>query len=233
MDRSLKPRVAHWMNSRRRPWMVLALMLLLGDAGWIFGRFPAYSRGRIFPVASLPLVATPVLVLGAGVLPDRAPTHVLQARLETALALYQTGKASWILVSGDNRASSYNEPQAMRRWLVKHGVPPTLVVSDFAGRRTYDSLKRAQAVFGVGRLVIVTSDFHLPRALFLARHLGLDAYGVPSSTEVLPLSRRAGFWGREFVARHLATLDAWFPPDTMLGPREPTPDDALQGAPHP
>jgi vancomycin permeability regulator SanA len=170
----------------------------------------------------------PALVLGAGVLPDREPTSVLQGRLETALKLYQEGKATWILVSGDNRASNYNEPQAMRRWLVKRGVPPTLVISDFAGRRTYDSLKRARAVFGLNRLIIVTSDFHLARAIFLARHLGLDAYGVQASTEVLPLNRRLSFWGREFVARHLATWDAWFPPDTMLGPREATPEDFLQ-----
>jgi vancomycin permeability regulator SanA len=99
------------------------------------------------------------------------------------------------------------------------------VVSDFAGRRTYDSLKRARAVFGIDRLIIVTSDFHLARALFLARRLGLDAYGVPASTGVLPLASRLSFAVREFGARHMATWDAWFPPDTMLGPREATPDN--------
>jgi len=185
------------------------------------------ARGRIFPAASLPLTQAPVLVLGAGVLRDREPTQVLQARLDTALDLYAGGAGRWILVSGDNRAANYNEPQAMRRYLLKRGVPPTLVISDFAGRRTYDSLKRAKSVFGVQRVIIVTSDFHLPRALFLAAHLGLDAYGVPASTEVMPRGQRLGFWGREFVARHLATWDVWFPPDTMLGPREPTPEDWL------
>jgi vancomycin permeability regulator SanA len=183
------------------------------------------SRGRIFSPATLPLTGAPVLVLGAGVLRDREPSQVLQARLEAVLELQRLGKARWILVSGDNRAQSYNEPQAMRRWLVKRGVPPTLVISDYAGRRTYDSLKRAQAVFGVRRVIIVTSDFHLPRALFLADRLGLEAYGVAAGTGVVPWSGRLGFWVREFWARHLATLDAWFPPDTMLGPREPTPED--------
>jgi vancomycin permeability regulator SanA len=96
---------------------------------------------------------------------------------------------------------------------------------DFAGRRTYDSLKRAQALFGVQRVIIVTSDFHLARALFLARRLGLDAYGVPASTEFTSLRHRLGLWFREYVARHLAIWDAWFPPSTMLGPREQTPDD--------
>ena len=181
---------------------------------------------RIYSVASLPAARIPVLILGAGVLPDREPTQILQSRLDTGLALFRQSKAGWFLVSGDNRAANYNEPKAMRRWLLRRGVPPELVISDFAGRRTYDSLKRAQAVFGVTRVIIVTSDFHLDRALFLARRLGLDAYGVPASTGAISLSKRMGVYGREFVARHLATWDAWFPPSTMLGPREPTPDDA-------
>ena len=167
----------------------------------------------------------PALVLGAGVYADGEPSPVLESRLETALALFREGKVGWLLVSGDNRAHNYNEPQAMRKWLIKRGVPVEFVVSDYAGRRTYDSLKRAQAVFGVKRAVLVTSDFHMPRALYLARNMGLDAYGVASSTSSLPLRTRAAFLAREFVARNVAVWDRWFPPDTMLGPREPTPDD--------
>ena len=199
-------------------------MVLILDLLWVFIKFPMISHDRVFTIASLPVARVPVLILGAGVLPDREPTQVLQARLDTGLELFREGKGSWFLVSGDNRASNYNEPQAMRKWLLKRAVPPGLVISDFAGRRTYDSLKRAQAVFGVTRVVIVTSDFHLPRALFLARHLGLDAYGVPASIEV-SRRKRISLWFREYVARHLATWDTWFPPATMLGPREPTPDD--------
>jgi vancomycin permeability regulator SanA len=207
---------------------VLFCVVLTADLSWIFGKFPMTAQGRMFSAASLPVAQVPVLILGAGVLPDREPTQVLQSRLDTGLDLFREGKASWFLVSGDNRAANYNEPQAMRRWLLRRGVPPRLVISDFAGRRTYDSLKRAQAVFGVRKVIIVTSDFHLARALFLARHLGLDAYGVPASTEVMSLRQRIGFWFREYRARHLATWDAWFPPATMLGPREATPDDPAQ-----
>jgi len=215
---------------RRRLGVLLAL-LLIGDLLWTFVRFPLYARGRIYPETELPPLHGPVLILGAGVLPDREPTLVLQARLKTALALFQNGKVGWFLVSGDNRAANYNEPLAMRRWLMKHGVPATHVVSDYAGRRTYDSLKRARHVFGVQRIVVVTSDFHLPRAIFIAQHLGLEAWGVPASTEEHPWSSRLGFWAREYVARHKALLDAWFPPDTLLGPREPTPDDWLTPPP--
>ena len=173
----------------------------------------------------------PVLVLGAGVLPDREPTQVLQGRLQTALALYQAGRVRWFLVSGDNRSPYYNEPQAMRKWLLKQGVPANRIVADFAGRRTYDSLRRARVIFGLRRIVIVTSDFHLPRAIFIAQHLGLDAWGVAAPTESHPWHRRIVFWGREYLARHAALLDAWFPPSTLLGPREPTPEDWLEPDP--
>jgi vancomycin permeability regulator SanA len=180
---------------------------------------------QIHQAESLPVMGGAVLVLGAGVYGDGEPTELLQGRLRTALSLYQSGKVRWFLVSGDNRHPSYNEPQAMRRWLVKQGVPPTRIVSDYAGLRTWDSLKRAQAVFGQQQLVIVTSDFHLPRALYLADRMGLRAWGVPASTEGRPRMSRARYWIREYIARHLALWDAWFPPDARLGPREPTPDD--------
>ena len=206
------------------PWLAAALVLA-ADLSWTLVGMPRTGRGRVFTAASLPVAHTPVLILGAGVLPDREPTRVLQTRLDAGLDLFRQGKGSWFLVSGDNRAANYNEPKAMRHWLLQRGVPPGLVVSDYAGRRTYDSLRRAQAVFGVTRLIIVTSDFHLARALYLARHLGLDAYGVPASTGELSRRQRLGLWLREYGARHLAVLDVWFPPSTLLGPREHTPDD--------
>jgi vancomycin permeability regulator SanA len=195
------------------------------DLLWILIWFPKECEGRIFQRDALPAVQGPALVLGAGVHSDGEPSPVLEGRLETALDLYRSGKVTWILVSGDNRAQNYNEPQAMRKWLIKRGIPVQRVVSDYAGRRTYDSLKRAQRVFGVKRAVVVTSDFHLPRALFLAKGMGLDALGVGGDTRSMPFRSRAAFEIREFAARHMAVWDRWFPPDTMLGPREPTPDD--------
>ena len=212
--------------------MTLALAIA-GDLAWTFVWFPAQSRGRIFEEEALPPTQAPVLILGAAVTSSRKPTDVLEARLETALRLYRARKVKWFLVSGDNRAANYNEPMAMKRWLVAHGVPLVHIVSDYAGRRTHDSLKRAHSVFGIQRVVVVTSDFHLPRALFIARHLGMAAWGVPASTEDFKWSSRLSFWGREYLARHLAYVDFWFPPDTLLGPREPTPDDWLTEPPAP
>ncbi len=213
---------------RRHPWRVAGVLLavaLLLDLSWVLLRFPGYARGRVFPEGAAPDFGAPALILGAGVYSDGEPTLVLEGRLRTALALYRAGKVRWFLVSGDNRTPRYNEPQAMRKWLLKQGVPPERIVGDYAGRRTYDSLKRARVVFGLERAVIVTSDFHLPRALFLADRVGLAAWGVPASTEDRPLPSRISFLARESLARHRAMLDAWLPPDAVLGPREPTPDD--------
>ena len=214
---------------RKALWIGLGLALLLGgDLLWVLGRFPSAAQGRVFAQENLPPESCPVLVLGAGVYSDGEPTSVLEARLQTALSLWRAGKVRWFLVSGDNRTLSYNEPQAMRKWLLKQGVPPLLIVNDYAGRRTYDSLRRARDVFGQRKVVIVTSDFHMARALYLAKALGLEAYGVPASSAKVGFFARARFWIREVGARHLAWWDNRFPPsDTVLGPREPTPDDLL------
>ncbi|MCE1229301.1 MAG: YdcF family protein [Firmicutes bacterium] len=212
------------------PWGRISLLVglfLMGDLLWTFGRFPSYARPWVRTKDRLETQGLPVLILGAGVLSDREPTQVLLGRLQTALDLYRTGQVRWFLVSGDNRSPYYNEPLAMKRWLLKQGVPTERIVADYGGRRTYDSLRRAQVVFGLRRMVIVTSDFHLPRALFSAQQLGIQAWGVPAPVEHLAWYRKLGFWPREYVARHLALLDAWFPPSTLLGPREPTPDDWL------
>jgi vancomycin permeability regulator SanA len=215
----------HRCWQRRWPLVLVPTLVLLGDLLWTLRRFPALHHLQIYSADRMPAVGGAVLVLGAGVYGDGEPTSILEGRLRTALELYRTGKVRWFLVSGDNRHPTYNEPKAMRRWLLKQGVPVTHIVSDYAGNRTWDSLRRAQAVFGQRQVVIVTSDFHLPRALYLADHMGLMAWGVPARTDDRPRGLRIRIWTREYIARHLALLDAWFPPDARLGPREPTPDD--------
>ena len=209
----------------RWPLALVLALALCGDLLWTLGRFPAMHRLQTYSLETLPTVGGAVLVLGAGVYGDGEPTLLLEGRLRTALELYRSGRVRWILVSGDNRHATYNEPQAMRRWLMRQGVPPLHIVSDYAGVRTWDSLRRAQAVFGQRQLVIVTSDFHLPRALYLAERMGLRAWGVAAPSTARTWHRRLRLWTREYVARHLALWDGWFPPDARLGPREPTPDD--------
>ncbi len=218
------PRIARPGRLARWVWVIFTL-LFLGDLFWTIEKFPSHSHGRVFSPLQAPTFNAPVLVLGAGIYSDGEPTAVLEGRLRAALDLYRAGKVTWFLVSGDNRAANYNEPQAMRRWLLKQGVPPDLVIADYAGRRTYDSLKRADVVFGLRHLVVVTSDFHMARAIYVGRNQGLDIYGVQDSTREHTLAARISFWFREYGARHKALLDTWFPPSTRLGPREHTPGE--------
>jgi len=210
----------------KKPICMIATVILTAiilDLLWFCVKFPLGLE--INPPESLSSTGRPLLVLGAGVKPSGEPSPILQGRLQMALRLYNEEKITWILVSGDNRTQYYNEPQAMRRWLIKHGVPPEKIVSDYGGRRTYDSLKRAKTVFGLNSLIVVTSEMHMARTLYLAKHLDIDAIGVPSSQKSVGASAYARFWLREYIARHKAQWDVWFPPPTILGPLENTPED--------
>ena len=104
-------------------------------------------------------------MLGAQVDPDGQPSPFLAARLALAKRLLDSGKVRVLLVSGDNMNYGYDEPQAMRRWLVDHAVPYRKIVLDYAGFDTYDSCARAVRIFGVRQAIVVTQSYHLPRAV--------------------------------------------------------------------
>jgi vancomycin permeability regulator SanA len=168
---------------RRRRWRRLAMVPVIGAlvAGTVVAASVAWVRGEadghIFSEADVP--AAPVaLVLGAQVEANGLPSVFLEARLDLARRLYAAGKVRVLLVSGDNMHFDYDEPTAMRAWLISHGVPERKIVRDFAGFDTYDSCARAKQIFGVQRLTVVTQSFHVPRAVTLCRRLGVDANGV-------------------------------------------------------
>jgi SanA protein len=118
------------------------------------------------------------IVFGAGIRTGGRLSPILRDRMDTAIALYKTGKVRKLLVSGDNSTLDYNEPGAMYDYAVAQGVPPEAVVRDYAGRRTYDTCYRAGHIFGVREAILVTQRFHLPRAIFTCRNLGVEAVGV-------------------------------------------------------
>jgi len=147
------------------------------------------SDGHVHRLADAPS-ADVTLVLGAGLTPSGRPSPYLAARLDVAKALLDAGKTQVILVSGDNRTEDYDEPTAMRDYLVGQGVPAWRIVLDFAGRDTYDSCARAQRIFGVDQLLVVSQGYHVPRAVATCRALGLDAEAV-GDWSVEPLSNGA------------------------------------------
>ncbi|MCD1259006.1 YdcF family protein [Paenibacillus athensensis] len=170
-------------------------------------------------------VADAILVLGAYVRPNGEPSGMLADRLETALQLYEAGAAPKILVSGDHGRKEYDEVNTMREYLEQRGVPSASIFMDHAGFSTYESMYRARDIFQVREVTVVTQGYHLPRALFAARQLGLNAHGVAAD-----LHRYGGmprFEAREVVARAKDALYAGVlrPKPTFLGREIPITGD--------
>ena len=165
-----------------------------------------------------------ILVLGAGVRADGSPSLMLNDRLKMGIKLYQEGAAPKLLMSGDHGRKDYNEVQTMKNIAVEEGIPSEDVFMDHAGFSTYDSLYRARDVFQAKKIVIVTQEYHLPRALHIARSLGLEAYGIPADTR-----RYAGQFNRdirEIIARGKDFLTTIYQPKpTYLGPAIPVNGD--------
>lgn len=203
--------------------LVLALVVVLGPAGWTRWR----SGDRIRTIADVPEIPV-ALVFGAQVNPDGSPSTYLRGRLQVALELFRAGKVRAILVSGDNGTVHYNEPDNMKRWLVAQGVPEVKVVTDYAGFDTYDSCVRAQRIFGVNRLIAVTQTYHLYRALATCRQVGIDAWGVgdDSVRTRYPDTWRAGEV-RELAANLKMAWDLVTRRTPTLGPHEDGIDKAL------
>lgn len=118
------------------------------------------------------------IVLGARVYPGGRLSPMLEDRIQTALELYQRGKVKRILVSGDHARPEYDEVNAMKDFLLAAGVPASDIFLDHAGFDTYDSLYRAKHIFQVDTAIVVTQEFHLPRAVYIARSVGIDAVGL-------------------------------------------------------
>lgn len=179
----------------------------------------AGSRDRMYSVSSVP--TRPVaLVLGAQIYPDGTPSPFLKGRLDLAVQLYEQGKVRAILVSGDNGIDHYNEPEGMRSYLVRAGVPEDKVVTDHAGFDTYDSCVRAKRVFGVESLTVVSQEYHVPRAVVTCSMVGVDAVGVGDTT--VKADSRTWYVGevREWLANLKMLWDVGTRRDPVLGPRE-------------
>ena len=122
-----------------------------------------------------------ILVPGAMVYSDEKLSSVLKDRVDYAIELYEAGKASRLLFSGDHGQTDYDEVNAMMDYAVAQGVPKEDIFLDHAGFSTYESVYRARDVFRVSRVIIVTQEFHISRAVYVARQLGLEARGVNSN----------------------------------------------------
>jgi vancomycin permeability regulator SanA len=148
----------------------------------------------------------------------------LRDRLDAAIRLYRLGRVDGLLLSGDNHVAEYDEPSAMRAYALEQGVPDGAITLDYAGFDTYDTCFRAHAIFGVTGAIVVTQGYHLPRAVYLCRSVGIDAEGlsVPDWGHV-PTDRMVHYQAREVLADMKALWDVEVTgrDPRYLGDREP------------
>lgn len=184
---------------------LLLLLFVLGCNRWVINSTDAYvyTDWALLPDNEVGVVlgTSPFIATGKA-------SAEFQGRIAAAAELYRLGKVRHLIVSGANPDSTYNEPRAMRRELLKAGVPEKDITMDFAGFRTFDSIVRAQAVFGLQRLTVITQRYHAYRAVFLSKKLNVSAVAfiAPASSD--------GTYGvrnppREVLARCKAVLDVF------------------------
>jgi SanA protein len=128
-------------------------------------------------------------------------------RIEAAAKLYRAGKISFILASGDNKSKYYNEPKQMRQDLIDNGIPKNAIYLDYAGFRTLDSVVRSNRIFNQTSITIISQKFHNQRAIFIARHFGIDAVGFNATDITDPSGFKTRF--REFFAKVKAAIDLY------------------------
>lgn len=181
------------------------MVILAFATVWVLNFYiQAATTGHIYENAeSIPASKT-AIVLGASVYSSGKLSPILQERVDSAIILYHKGKVKQFLLSGDHRRDDYNEVDAMKNYLICENIPEEHIFTDRAGLDTYDSMFRSARILHRERAIVVTQEYHLPRALFIARNLGLDYTGF-SAGAVKPSS--AGFVRREKLANFKAVLE--------------------------
>ena len=159
--------------------MIIAILLPLTLNYIVMGT----TQSRIItPDEAAKLDADAILVLGARVWDNGQPSGILKDRIKTGVDLYKSGASDRLLMSGDHGTDEYDEVNAMKDYAIEQGVSPSVIFMDHAGFSTYESLYRARDIFQIKKVIIVSQTYHLYRALYIARALGLDAYGVSCDT---------------------------------------------------
>lgn len=160
---------------------ICILVIVLCGALVIINDVQAKGEKRIVIKDTLPKKVDAIIVLGAGVREDGTPSDILTDRLSTSLDILNVGVEGKLLLSGDHGREGYNEVGTMKDYILKNSdIKEKDIFLDHAGFSTYDSIYRAKDIFKVESALIVTNEYHLPRALYLAEKLGIDAYGYTS-----------------------------------------------------
>ena len=121
-------------------------------------------------------------MLGCSVYADGTPSDMLKDRILKAVELYKAGAAPKILMSGDHEGIYYNEVTAMKNYAISCGVPSEDIFLDHYGLSTYETMYRSDAIFELNKIIVVTQEYHLTRAIYIAQRFGIDAYGTICDT---------------------------------------------------
>jgi len=146
------------------------------------------------------------VILGASILKNNSLSPILRERVDRAEELYRVGKVTKILVTGDNGTFAYNEVSSMQKYLLKNHIPEKDIFLDHAGFDTYSSMYRARNIFFADSMIVVSQSFHLPRAIFIARALGMTAYGLQADQGYYLFKN----YIRELLANVKAVFDLFF-----------------------
>ena len=183
---------------------LLVMAFIVGSNVWIIES----TKDSIFSDVNQVPYNSVALVLGtSSKLTDGSPNPFFENRIRTAALLYHQRKVSHFILSGDNRTQYYNEPFAMKRALMKLGVPDSVITLDYAGLRTLDSVVRSKEIFGQNKLTIITQSFHCYRALFISSYYDINAIAI--ITNELPREDAPIIYLREYLARTKAVLDLY------------------------
>ncbi len=181
-------------------WIILILILTVLNIWMTFYyKKDIYDQYQRIPKSEM------VLVLGASVKKSKRPSQVLIQRLDKAIELYDQRKVDKLLISGDDSGKYYNEVKAMKNYALAKNVDSNDIFLDHQGLRTFSSIYHSKHYFNANSVIIVTQEFHLSRALFLAEQIGLKAYGYAADHD--HKSQKSFLNIREFFARYLAIFD--------------------------
>lgn len=184
----------------KRSLLITSLLIVLGASIYLYINYKIvkFSREYIVSIEEAP-ESEAALVLGALVYKSGRVSPILGDRLDYGIELYKKNKVSKLLLSGDHGQKNYDEVNSMKRYALEKDVNSKDIFMDHAGFNTYDSMYRAKGVFKAEKVIIVTQEYHLSRAIYIARKLGIDAYGVASDKHYYPKLPIYKF--RESIAR--------------------------------
>ena len=211
-------------------FIILRILILLGLVFAIYCNWNIHrtSKGYLYSsVRDIPQKRTILLLGTSRFRKGGGQNPYFTYRVDAAAELYKRGKAQYILASGDNSKTWYNEPQEMKNELIRRGVPAGAIYMDFAGFRTLDSVVRSKEVFGIEQSIIVTQEFHGKRAVYIARQYGIDAVGFNAGDVPFSYGFKTRF--RELFARVKAYIDIHITgtEPKFLGERVEIPDSAV------